>query len=883
MSKNLTRKGIAFGAMFALATSAFAGAPAQAAPGTGQLLLAPSSGTEWIIPSTNIFSVKVNYVAGNTNAQAAKLKLKITTPGGFRVNTDAANTTLATAITGVTDSTVAANVTSGDLALGADNVFAGLAIDSGSAATTYNVGVQAWEDSDLDGVIDTGEWTSNSETIAFTKNADITWTTVVDNVAVGVTSATAKITSNANISQLAWGTGTDATTNGTNGVVRFEDDTTSAGTFAQTASAAAPVRVTYNSTDNRLEATSGTLAAATVAADKVRASFYFVNAKNRIGAFADAGELTQLIGGTGSYAAPTAGLAAVSTFTATVDAQTISAVGTATVTASAATVQSSTNAKVLTGTTSITVKSKVTAVSGASKSGVAVKFVFAENANASLAAAGTVTSGTTVLQNTNAGVTQSKDVTATTDADGNATVTFTLAGLVAANAFIVTPSSQGITTTGTTITVEDETIGSIVNIDAIGGITAVEEIVVPTKANFDLKFAVLNQFGKAITGSAYSVSASQSTTTVVGSVVNGVATVNFPKFDTATSVTIAAQGKKNGVNAGSAINVEVTVGTASVPANLTFAGSGSGTGSRADFGAVTALGLNTEAAFVAADTRKGDTAAAITANEFSLVSGTVTTSTGAPALTTVTLSGAGLDFIADGVYAKETITVTTSDAGAYNVQVLSNKAGSKTLTIKSGTVTKTQVIKFAEAADTAGKTLTITSSATVVKPGRTVKFAGKLVDAFGNGVAVTNAAGTKTFTVTYDGPGFVQTMPTSTAADGSFTVSVLMGTGDSGPATLSATYDGDATGSTYAAVTASKQILVGVSSSAVAGSKRANVTVKGAFGATVKVVSGSRTVTKVATSDNFRVSLTKLAAGKRTVKVYVNDMLVRSQSVTVRR
>lgn len=858
MSKNLTRKGIAFGALVALAASAFAGTPAQAAAGTGQLLLAPSSGTEWTVPSKSVFSVKVNYVAGYTNAQKAKLKLKITTPGGFKVDTDAASTTLATAITAVTDDTVLATETSNVLALGDDNIYAGLAVESAADATTYSVGVQAWEDSNNNGLIETGEWTSNSETITFIKKADITWSLSLAEplVTSAAAASTAYVTSNVNLSQLAWA---DAASLGT---MTFDEDTTTAGTFAPAAGAEVATTVAYDSVNNRLSSTSANSAAAFAAGDKVKARFWFDTTGD-----SKPDWQTAIRAGTGI------GETATATYTATVATQTISAVGTATVTASAATTQSTTNAKVLTGTTTITVKSKVTAVAGASKSGVAVKFVFAETGNSTLAAAGSVTSGTTVLQNTNAGVTQTKDVTATTDADGNATVTFTLAGLVATNAFIVTPSSQGLTTTGTTITVEDETIGSIVNIDAIGGNTAVEEIVVPVGANFDLKFAVKNQFGKALNGSAYNVSLTDGTSTVYGSVVNGVATVNFPKFAAATTVDLTAQGKKNGVNAGSSITVEVTVGTASVPASLTFAGSGNGVGSESDFGATTAMGLNTEAAFVAADTRKGDTAADITANTFTTVGGIVTTSTGAAALTTVTLSGAGLDFIADGVYAKDSITVTTSETGAYDVQVLSNKAGSKTLTIKSGTVTKTQVIKFAEAADTAGKSLTITSSATIVAPGRTVKFAGKLVDAFGNGVAVTNAAGTKTFTVTYDGPGFVQTMPTSTGADGSFTVSVLLGSADSGPATLTATYDGDASGTTYAAVTAEKQILVGVKAT-ITKASTSKVTVKNAFGATIKVVRGSKVTTKTATSDSYKLSL---KGGSGTVKVYVNGIKVASK------
>jgi hypothetical protein len=68
-----------------------------------------------------------------------------------------------------------------------------------------------------------------------------------------------------------------------------------------------------------------------------------------------------------------------------------------------------------------------------------------------------------------------------------------------------------------------------------------------------------------------------------------------------------------------------------------------------------------------------------------------------------------------------------------------------------------------------------------------------------------------------------------------------------------------------------------------AAKKAVSVVVKKAEGQTVTVVSGTKSVTKVATSDSFKVSLTKLTAGKKTVKVYVNDVLVASKSVTVKK
>jgi hypothetical protein len=66
MSKNLTRKGLAFGALVALGSSVIAGAPAHAA---GELNLQPSTGSSYgtIIGETFKLSVNTNpgYAAGD--------------------------------------------------------------------------------------------------------------------------------------------------------------------------------------------------------------------------------------------------------------------------------------------------------------------------------------------------------------------------------------------------------------------------------------------------------------------------------------------------------------------------------------------------------------------------------------------------------------------------------------------------------------------------------------------------------------------------------------------------------------------------------------------------------------------------------------------------
>jgi hypothetical protein len=260
---------------------------------------------------------------------------------------------------------------------------------------------------------------------------------------------------------------------------------------------------------------------------------------------------------------------------------------------------------------------------------------------------------------------------------------------------------------------------------------------------------------------------------------------------------------------------------------------------------------------------------------------------------TVTISGAGLSFgYVDNTTIKAigngTLTVVVDDLTNDEFVVFSNKyVKDAVVTVASRGRTGTSKVTFTTAAATAGTTLSITG-ADLVKAGRTLQITGTLTDAFGNAVKTNSAVAD--LKVTYTGPGFVVNgLPTETDEDGKFTLSVLFATEDSGVATIKAVYGGSkgAIDSTIVGKTAdivsSKSVLVGMSATVSAGSKKANVVVKNASGTTVTVVSGTKSVTKVATSDSFKVSLTKLTAGKKTVKVYVNDVLVSSKSVTVKK
>jgi hypothetical protein len=142
-------------------------------------------------------------------------------------------------------------------------------------------------------------------------------------------------------------------------------------------------------------------------------------------------------------------------------------------------------------------------------------------------------------------------------------------------------------------------------------------------------------------------------------------------------------------------------------------------------------------------------------------------------------------------YTAGSITVTTSNTGAYSVEVRSNLAGERVLTATAGAATKTKSIGFDAALATNGASLVVDAPASIAAGSSfTVKVS--LVDAFGNPVA----ADATRFGLTYSGAGIALSVPTVTNALGQASFAVLLGSNDTGAGTITATYDADATAST---------------------------------------------------------------------------------------
>jgi hypothetical protein len=886
MSKNLTRKGLVFGAVVALTSTAISGTPAFAA---NELNLQPSTGTTYGSIIGETFTLSTNTNPGYAAGEVVKLKYNVTNAGkaaltitagaedgsytnGTSVNAGAADNSNYV-VTPTETSTSVANV-----------------IKISTAATaTSSVGVQSWIDADLDSVIDAGEWSSAVQTITFNKASEVTWTTEFTAPAIGDTKFLAYVsaTPSINVAQLATSTS-----------ILFSQTTDSKSQLVALAASnydSTTGKLKFNNTFSVDTATPSAAETAVIAGKR-----YTAQAAFKVGGSEAAADVV------GSAVAYSVAAATITTIAAPVSADSDNTKTTGTAVA------------VRASATSVPVSILVSGAAGALKN-TAVTVYLEENA-----IGGVDTNATTAVGNYDtssfvAGGVTLKDTTtakekvsfsATTDADGK--VIFNIAASAqAGDAIKVWAAAQGVNTTPTNSAVYTWTAvapASVVNSDLQGTSAVLKKA---AGSSFTLNFTVIDNFGAAIpTADKYRVAITDGAAGAynVGNqfypvVTAGKASQSITLLSTDTTKTYNFKVQTKGTDgnytdaavAGTALTV--VVGTSNAASTFT-ALSDITTGA----GVTNALSDTATNALTVAGTRtaKLDTVAFVAGNKnlgaTNSVKGTLTTgfsvagvvsdSTTAGTYSTVTLSGANLNFVVDSkVYASGTVTVQTDANGAYaGIRVLSNKSGEQTLTITAGSVSKSYVVDFGAPAEAAGTTLSITAPA-IIKSGRTLTVVAKLVDKFGNPVAVTNAAaGAATATLSYEGPGFTTSTITQTLdAKGTSTFRVLLGAADAGAANVTFTYDADGTTATESKITKTSTILVGVSSTVAAAKKAASATVKNAAGLTVKVVSGTKSVTKVATSDSYKVSLTKLTAGKKTVKVYVEGILVLSKSVTVKK
>jgi hypothetical protein len=876
MAKNMTRKGLALGAGLALVSSALVAAPAQAA---GELTLEPTAGTSWSVPSTSGFGVKAYFTAGYSSSEAAKLKYRVTAAGGYKVDAD----TSTSAVYAATTDLIASTGTSGTIATaGGSPTYAAFAVESASASTTYSITVQAYIDADSDSTIDTGEWTSAVQTITFLKHADVNWTVDIVDPVRGATTATVRVTStNINLAQLDTSASGDLDSqvaavfyDGT--TLLYTDATSSAdgGSYAGASGADgdnAAEAMSYDAVNDRLTATSAATTALAVG-DTIKADIYF----EATAAAEASGALDRAVGGTDGLATGTANDTVAATRTEAVPAAQLTALGAVTSTATANnTATSGAAVSVRTGATSVVATATATLSAGVSSTDVT--FTVSEQGANTVDAAASITSGGKTLTNSNAGTTQTIDVVVKTDADGVATLTLTLAGLKAGNAFTVVGAAQGYTATLATYTVADAVATSAKNLNAVGVNADSSRLVFPTGSGFDLRYAVLDQFGALLTVAGHSVTVSDGTNSWSAALSGGYATVSIPSYASATTKTMTPTVYKNGVDVSiTEPTALVRIGAAGTVATVTGTGD-SGTTS----GSPKALNLKANAA---KDTRIGETAPSVTANTNVVITGSAKDSNLDGVDTSVTLSGAGLMFEADGVWTVGSITVQTTAAGAYTVDVYSNKSGKQVVTITSGSATTTEDLFFAAAGADSGTAVSFAGTPTSVTPGTNFNVFMKLTDTYGNNVNAT-AGDIK---VTYAGLGIpLSTLPNDTDASGEASFTVLVGSG-TGTGTVTFTFDADADGTVEAAdgdFTSSYTITIAaVEPVAKIGSfnGRVAVRVENAKGSTISVKIGRQWYKYNALNNNYLQSWKSRKGASVAVSVYVDGELQNVQTITVK-
>jgi hypothetical protein len=821
MSKNMTRKGLALGAVVALGSTVIAGTPAFAA---GELVVAPAVGTSYTTLVTETFNLKTTFAPGFTPSSYAQLKYQVVTDGtDVNLTTGAAlqtvtNVDAATAFTGDADNTTVVASTN---ATAVSVNYLGINLDgAASTATSTSVAVTAFVDANNDGALTAGEWNS-TQTVAFKNFADSGATLALTAPAEGQTTATGTLS-------FTSGVNTAALTSAL--VLKFDDNATTPAALLPagvglTGTLAFTGLTTTADANGVLSATTGALTAFT--------------STTKVG-----------------LSATLAGTAIGTRQTATAAAFAIAAPTAAVVTGSNG-LATGNKARL---NSAFAVAASITDTAAVAKSGVAVSAVVSGlptlSATKTVAINGVVYNGTVAVPSSFA---------LTSDAAGKATLNFVTVGFVAADDFSVAFTANNRPTA--TVAVDNVVPSYTVVSSAIG--SAERSIVEGGSATFN--YVVKDDFGVAI---------------AAGSRLKVVVGYTTP----VTSYVAITDGKAS---------VTVTDTTASTDADITVA-AGLQTQDTAtsnwapDTTTVNAATqtVNVTATAVAFDGTPAAASVAMSTNVS--LTGVSVNNPGAA----VTIASKGVTFTVDSVEYVDTVTVySASSTGHITVSAKSDIAGAHTVTYTAGSVSQTAVLTIAAAPSNTGVTLSVVS-ANKVKSGSTLVVTGLLVDKFGNPVAVTHAATStpastdRGFVVTYDGPGFViGSLPTSTDANGKFTFRVLLGAGDTGAATTTVSYDVDGgyasltttPATSAAAITKSVTSLIGVSATATAAKKAASVVVKNAAGLSITVVSGTKSVTKIATSDSYKVSLTKLTAGKKTVKVYVEDILVLSKSVTVKK
>jgi hypothetical protein len=888
MSKNLTRKGLALGAVVALGASLLAGAPAFAAgKASTDFTLAANAGDAFTSIAGSTFDLKSTITTGAvvaqygtatavndlsflvTNADASWLKLGFngangTTTTSYAGRTAAAAADIAAATTDTNDTVaqtakaIVVTGKSGDQGVTTASSLKNHLTITSSADASDNVVVKvvAFIDENRNGLIDSTDLVSPEQTVTFIPAANVTATTTITSAVIGANTISAKVVLGGGIN-MANLPGGDVKVGFTLGGVKL--------------------RVTSVATTS-VDTTDASWDSVDALATGDRRVLNSVDAFDVIGSGTYVAQAYYGLVKIGSTSA--ASSSANGTVTSVDAIDDTKATGTANVKATASNVT-----KVKTGYTgAITFKTTVKNIAAAAAvkvAGIPVKVTLTKSV---LATGSTFTVGTAVLTATSGAV----SFATTTAADG--TVTFTGSGTGAKDDSVIVSvsalkSSGGyVSATNTnTVTFEDAAVSAtgLVNTDLVGASAQLKSVF---GSSFTVNYSLRDQFGQPFTGVrrlkvtnvggtavfAYypEFSAGKASQVIVdNSTAAGTIVVNalLQKKDTTgawvtdSTATVSDVTVNNNAKVTTAVTAVSSAGDTKV-ATIT------------DVVVAADLRLDANTTNQAAIAYQHSTAAKST------ITGTATDVNGAAvAGQLITVSGAGVGFLVnDNVYTVGTATITTGADGAYSVDVFSNIAGAKTITVTAGAATKTATVTFSGVTtlDTKGSITIDVASLTQV--GRSVTATITVKDSLGN---VVNT-GSALVAVSVTGVGSVSSALVDTDADGKATVQFTAGSNDFGDAVLTAKY----TNADETVVSATKTVTVGITDAQVDIVKN-RVTAVASFskGKTVAFyVDGVKKWSKLSASDADVVLNYNLKKGAHTITVKVSGGFVTTEKFIVK-
>ena len=833
MSTIVTRKSLAFGAIVALATTAFAGTPASAA---GEINVVPSGGTSFNTLVTDSFVVETSFAPGVLNAntqlkyqiktaKAQTVLAKASTVDAADARTSAGSLVLATG--DASDAAAFTGYVSGVATLATQRNYLSVKL-SGVTYTSDSVDavVTAFVDSNNDGKLTAGEW-STAKTIGFKKYADVTSTLVLTEPKTGDNTITGTVTlAGLNQAQIQKAVKLQFRKTATTSLDGLDANVGANGAFGG---------VTALSTD------AGDYKATTASVDTLDST--------------DTVELSAIVDGfsVGTKVVKTVTARTISEIKATVDATDNGL----------ATNKARTNKEF-----SVTALVKDAATTPAAAAGVALTASLGTNLTGTwVTTAGSEQTVTVngVKYSTYAAL-AAASIALTTDAAGKASVKISTTGFVSTDSVEVSFKAQNLSAT---VAVDFQDAEYTVSDDA-----SAEYRKIAKNSSATLNYSVKDQFGVLASATNLRFVFTSALGVKYVAVAGGKASlVVTPTADSTDAVVVDAVLEASAT----ASNGNVTWGTSGIVVTQLAADRNVVVSAVADsFDTVPAVthinGSTSDLTTAKQKLATGD--ATDTAPNSAVISGSVLTR-GAD----LTVSGTGLRFVIGGVAYADKFTLPISDAsGNFTVNVASVKAGAQVVTFTTGAESKTVTVTFATAVVSQLKN-TVVAAPSAAQAGRAVNVSATLTDANGNAVAG------KLVKFAVAGVGSLSSSDAVTDASGVATVRLVSSYGEDGDSVVTVSHNGsdDATDGAGTDFTLAKTITFGITDAQIDNvGKRVTAVASFSKGKTVSFyVDGVKKWSKLSASDADVVLNYNLKKGRNTVTLKISGGYITSEVIIV--